>query len=93
LIIGDEQTEGMITPIYHTGETAIAPSGTAMDSSKRLLVATLRGQKLYRYDPRNKKMEALLEGEGRLRDVKVHDGKIYVITNNTDGRGRPSDKG
>lgn len=90
-IIGDEQQEGMITPIYHTGEAAIAPSGVAMDGENRLLVATLRGQKLYRYDPQDKKMKTLLENEGRLRDVKIHNGIIYVITNNTDGRGSPAE--
>ncbi|WP_233531215.1 PQQ-dependent sugar dehydrogenase [Paenibacillus alkalitolerans] len=90
-IIGDEQGEGMTTPIYHTGDEAIAPSGIAIDSENRILVAALRGQKLFRYDPKDKTMEALLEHEGRLRDVKIHNGKIYVITNNTDGRGNPSE--
>ncbi|MFG1731643.1 Quinoprotein glucose dehydrogenase B precursor [Paenibacillus sp. GM2FR] len=91
-IIGDEQQEGMNTPLYHSSETAIAPSGIAFDEEDYMYVATLRGQKLYRFRPEDASLETVLEGEGRLRDVKVHDGKTYVITNNTDGRGVPSDQ-
>lgn len=91
-IIGDEQQEGMKSPLYHSSETAIAPSGIAFDDEGHMYVATLRGQKLYRFKPENASLELVLEGEGRLRDVKVHDGKTYVITNNTDGRGVPSDQ-
>jgi glucose/arabinose dehydrogenase len=89
-IYGDEEHEGMITPIYQSGEKAIAPSGAAIDESNRILIATLMGGALYRYDPATKEMAVLFEGEGRLRDVKMKDGPIYVITNNTDGRGIPS---
>lgn len=91
-IYGDDKLEGMKLPIYHSGETAIAPSGIAFDEQDRLYVATLRGQMLYQFRPENASLEVVLEGEGRLRDVKVHDGKTYVITNNTDGRGVPSDQ-
>lgn len=90
-VYGDDNRSGMIAPLYHTGEEAIAPSGAAMDASNRLLIATLRGEALYRYDTVAGKMEKVFTGEGRLRDVKIHNGKIYVITNNTDGRGIPSD--
>jgi len=89
-IIGDEQREGMVTPVYHTGDEAIAPSGVAMDSEDRLLVATLRGERLYRFDTLRRTMEVVFENAGRLRDVKIHNDQIYVITNNTDGRGTPS---
>ncbi|WP_274361796.1 PQQ-dependent sugar dehydrogenase [Paenibacillus thermotolerans] len=90
-IIGDERREGMAAPIFHTGDVAIAPSGIAADPENRLLVAALRGERLFRFDPANGKLEVLLEREGRLRDVKFHEGNIYVITNNTDGRGEPSE--
>jgi glucose/arabinose dehydrogenase len=89
-IYGDAAQKGMITPIYHTGEEAIAPSGATIDENNRLLIATLVGEALYRYDPATKNMSIVFEGEGRLRDVKIKDGLIYVITNNTDGRGMPS---
>lgn len=91
IIYGGAQQEGMITPIYHTGEKAIAPSGATMDDRNRLLIATLAGEGLYRYDPALKEMAVVFAGEGRLRDVKIKDGSIYVITNNTDGRGTPSE--
>ncbi|KOP67842.1 quinoprotein glucose dehydrogenase [Bacillus sp. FJAT-18019] len=91
-IIGDEQQEGMKSPIYHSSETAIAPSGIAFDEKDHLYVATLRGQKLYEFQPENDSLKVVMEGEGRLRDVKIHNGRIYVITNNTDGRGVPSDQ-
>ncbi|WP_246096643.1 PQQ-dependent sugar dehydrogenase [Paenibacillus sinopodophylli] len=89
-IYGDATAEGMIAPIYHTGEEAIAPSGAALDANNRILLATLRGGALYRFDPAINEMTVVFEGEGRLRDVKINDGRVYVITNNTDGRGNPS---
>jgi glucose/arabinose dehydrogenase len=90
LIIGDEKMEGMVNPLYHTGETAIAPSGISFDADDQLLIAALRGQKLFKYDPKSNKLNVILENQGRLRDVKFHNGKTYIITNNTDGRGTPS---
>ncbi|QGQ96363.1 quinoprotein glucose dehydrogenase [Paenibacillus psychroresistens] len=89
LIIGDEKKEGLINPLYHTGETAIAPSGVSFTADDQLLMATLRGQKLFSYDPKSNKLQMILENQGRLRDVKIHNGKTYIITNNTDGRGTP----
>jgi glucose/arabinose dehydrogenase len=89
-IIGDTKKEGMVSPLYHTGDTAIAPSGISLDAEGQLLIATLRGEKLYSYNPATNRLSAILEGEGRLRDVKLHNGGIYVITNNTDGRGKPT---
>ncbi|SFE40304.1 Glucose/arabinose dehydrogenase, beta-propeller fold [Paenibacillus algorifonticola] len=89
-LYGDQTGSGMIPPVYHTGEPAIAPSGAAIDDQNRMLIATLVGSALYRYDPATKAMSVVFDGEGRLRDVKMKDGRVYVITNNTDGRGNPS---
>lgn len=89
VIIGSAKKEGMVTPLYHTGDTAIAPSGMTVDADGQLLFATLRGEKLYKYNPATNQLTSKLEGEGRLRDVKLHNGDVYVITNNTDGRGKP----
>ncbi|MEK8126880.1 PQQ-dependent sugar dehydrogenase [Paenibacillus filicis] len=90
LVIGDEKKEGTEPPLYHTGEKAIAPSGIATDSQDRFLVATLVGETLYRFDPKQpQQLQVVLDKQGRLRDVKVKDGYVYVITNNTDGRGKP----
>ncbi|GLX68804.1 PQQ-dependent sugar dehydrogenase [Paenibacillus glycanilyticus] len=92
VVIGGQHHDGLIDPVYHTGEDTIAPSGIAMDAENHLLIATLRGEKLLRYNTLTKKRSVVLQKEGRLRDVRVHDGSVYVITNNTDGRGTPSDK-
>lgn len=90
LVIGDQTSPGTEPPLYHTGDEAIAPSGAAFDDSGRLLVAGLRGEKLFSFDPAGGELSGRLSGEGRIRDVKVYDGYVYVITNNTDGRGRPA---
>ncbi|MCQ4088614.1 sorbosone dehydrogenase family protein [Saccharibacillus sp. JS10] len=91
-VIGDAEGEGLTAPLYHTGETAIAPSGIAATPDGKLLVANLRGESLTLFDPQNNKMTELLTGVGRIRDVAIHDGQIYILTNNTDGRGSPSEK-
>ncbi|MGG4143410.1 PQQ-dependent sugar dehydrogenase [Paenibacillus algorifonticola] len=89
-VYGDQTGSGMTPPVYHTGEPAIAPSGAAIDDQNRMLIATLVGSALYRYDAATKDMSVVFDGEGRLRDVKIKDGRVYVITNNTDGRGNPA---
>ncbi len=95
-VYGDDAKEGMIPPLYHSGEPpAIAPSGIAVDDRGALLVATLRGEALLRFDPARptpagEALEALTKDYGRLRDVAVRDGYAYVLTNNTDGRGSPA---
>lgn len=88
-IIGDETKEGMKPPLYHTGDNTLAPSGMALDEEGYILVTGLAGEKLVRFTPEGKEADALLEGEGRIRDVRFFDGQLYVITNNTDGRGVP----
>lgn len=88
-IIGDETKEGMKPPVYHTGDNTLAPSGMAMDDDGYIIVTGLAGEKLIRFTPEGKEADVLLEGEGRIRDVLFYDGQLYVITNNTDGRGTP----
>lgn len=95
LIIGDEEKDGMQPPLYHTGDVALAPSGMTADSSGRLLVATLLGQRIIRYTPDSgsdsgqSQVEVLLQNLGRIRDIRLHQGSFLFITNNTDGRGTP----
>lgn len=88
-IIGDERKEGMIAPLYHTGDDTLAPSGMAVDTSGSLLVTGLRGQSLVRFSTDASSHKTVVRTEGRLRDAAVKDGVVYVITNNTDGRGEP----
>ncbi|QDH20491.1 PQQ-dependent sugar dehydrogenase [Saccharibacillus brassicae] len=90
-VLGDESGEGLTPPLYHTGEEAIAPSGIAATPDGKVLVANLRGESLTSFDPETGEMADVLSGVGRIRDVAVHDGQVYVLTNNTDGRGSPAE--
>ncbi|QNK60895.1 PQQ-dependent sugar dehydrogenase [Paenibacillus sp. PAMC21692] len=86
-VYGDDKKEGLTPPVYHTGDPAVAPSGTVIDDEGRLVIATLRGEAIYRYTPSSGEMEIIHKDEGRIRDVKLVGNKLYFITNNTDGRG------
>ncbi|WP_020615164.1 PQQ-dependent sugar dehydrogenase [Paenibacillus daejeonensis] len=90
-VMGDEEAAGMVPPLYHTGEETLAPSGLAVLPNGDIVVAGLRGERLARFDAEGTPLDDVLSGEGRLRDVIVSDQGLYVITNNTDGRGSPSD--
>lgn len=90
-VMGDETGDGLTPPLYHTGETATAPSGIAATSDGKLLVANLRGESLTAFDPASGEMTEILSGVGRIRDVAVKEGEIYILTNNTDGRGSPAE--
>jgi glucose/arabinose dehydrogenase len=70
-----------------------SPSGLAIVNGSAW-VAALRGQALYevRLDgSRASEPQAWFDGDyGRLRDVvEAPDGQLWVVTNNTDGRGEP----
>lgn len=101
VIRGDETRVNMISPVIHSGNVTWAPSGAIFVASGpwegSLLFTGLRGQSLYRLelnpdDPlKVESFEILFSGEyGRLRDVvQGPDGDIFILTNNTDGRGSP----
>lgn len=82
-VMGKETAQGITAPVYVAGTTAIAPSGIAATPDDKILVATLAGESLKLFDPVSKKMTDILTDVGRVRDVAIHNGKIYVITNNT----------
>lgn len=92
IIQGDETREGMETPIFHSAEETWAPSGIGYAGHNQLLVTGLRGNQLLLFHLEEKTVQTILEGEGRLRDVLLTDEAIYVITNNLDGRGNPSEQ-
>ena len=94
--------EGPTPAFIDYGDDVIAPSGATFvrRSGSRwtgdLLVATLRGEHLRRItiDRQGDQVtrdDALYRGRfGRLRQVvEGPDGGIYLLTNNTDGRGSP----
>ncbi|SFJ42827.1 Glucose/arabinose dehydrogenase, beta-propeller fold [Halobacillus dabanensis] len=91
IIEGHEEQEGMVPPLFTSGENETwAPSG--MDYyDGRLYVAALRGSALLEFDLDEKEHREVITGLGRLRDVLIVDGSLYFISNNTDGRGNPED--
>lgn len=89
-ITGDDTKQGMETPIFHSGSDTWAPSGMAAYDGK-LYVATLRGNALREFDPAAKTTREVVTGLGRIRDVMVDGDDLYFISNNTDGRGTPSE--
>jgi glucose/arabinose dehydrogenase len=83
--------EDVIAP---SGATFVHTRGSAWTGS--LVFAALRGEQLRRVKlggDHATANEALFEGAfGRLRTVtEGPDGALYVLTNNTDGRGSPRD--
>ncbi|KAB7708930.1 quinoprotein glucose dehydrogenase [Bacillus aerolatus] len=90
VIEGDEKQEGMETPLFHSGEETWAPSGMAFKGGK-LFVAALRGEKVLSFDLKNHEITVFYSGAGRLRDVYVSNNYLFIVTNNTDGRGTPAE--
>ena len=89
-ITGDDTKQGMETTIFQSGSDTWAPSGMAVHEGK-LYVATLRGNALREFDPAAKTTREVVSGLGRIRDVLVDGDILYFISNNTDGRGTPSE--
>ncbi|SEE49575.1 Glucose/arabinose dehydrogenase, beta-propeller fold [Arthrobacter alpinus] len=80
-------------PVLQWTTDEASPSGIAI-SGTTLYMAALRGERLWVIDlagtPRA--TSTLVGALGRLRDVALTgDGRLYVLTNNTDGRGNPND--
>lgn len=103
IIQGDETKEGMQTPIAQSATETWAPSGMTFVSNgewkNQLLVANLRGMQVLKIEldesgKQVKRIESLFkEKYGRIRNIiEAPDGSLYMMTNNRDGRGNPSDK-
>lgn len=103
VITGDQQREGMVSPVIQSGESVTwAPGGATVVSrgpwAGSLLFTGLRGQALYRvlFDPTDPRrvagFQVLFERQfGRLRDVvEGPDGNLYLATSNRDRRGSPA---
>ena len=99
---GDEA--GFTDPVAWWPTSEASPSGLAV-TEEAVYLASLRGERLWRVpllgepsavadgqSPGFGEPQALLSGEhGRLRAVHAGpDGELYVLTNNTDGRGVPA---
>ncbi|SCY45006.1 Glucose/arabinose dehydrogenase, beta-propeller fold [Paenibacillus polysaccharolyticus] len=98
---GDDDDNGTYqAPLAHSGNDTWAPSGVAFIAegpwAGSLVAANLRGEQLLRVvlSEDGTKVEQVVpffEDEwGRIRNVTAgEDGKLYVLTNNRDGRGTP----
>lgn len=93
IVEGIENRDGYIDPVQQWKPSEASPSGMAY-ADGLLYIANLRGQVLRTVpvDDLSASKELYKENYGRIRDVAVRpDGKIWFITNNTDGRGTPSE--
>lgn len=80
-------------PVQQWSPDEASPSGISIDDGS-IWIANLRGERLREVplDDLSTSTERLVGEHGRLRDVAVApDGSLWVLTNNTDGRGDPDD--
>ncbi len=85
---GDEHPEGIQAPLFHSGTDTWAPSGIAFDEGV-LFVASLRGEMVREFQLDFGQQATLWNENGRIRDVFKDANYLYIISNNTDGRGNP----
>ncbi|WP_229683264.1 PQQ-dependent sugar dehydrogenase [Virgibacillus oceani] len=90
VIRGDKAGDEMETPVTHSGEDTWAPSGMTFFNGN-FYFASLKGEGLRRFNPESEKIELIYSDFGRIRDVLATEKGLYIITNNTDGRGSPAD--
>ncbi|WP_111768245.1 PQQ-dependent sugar dehydrogenase [Nakamurella deserti] len=85
--------DGFVDPVQQWATGDASPSGVAI-AGDTLFIANLRGERLRAVDLADPAASTeLYDGTyGRLRDVTVApDGTLWILTNNTDGRGEPTD--
>jgi glucose/arabinose dehydrogenase len=90
---GIAQRDGFIDPVQQWSPDAASPSGIAIASGS-IFIANLRGERLREVplDDLGASAEYFAGEYGRLRDVVVDpDGALWILTNNTDGRGDARD--
>ncbi|MDM7830658.1 PQQ-dependent sugar dehydrogenase [Cellulomonas edaphi] len=94
VVEGIGRQKGYTDPLRQWATSDASPSGLAV-TDEGVYLAGLRGQRLWRAPLRADgvgKPQALLTDRGRLRAVALApDGSLWVLTNNTDGRGSPRD--
>jgi len=93
LVEGDAGDGRFTDPVVVWPTSEASPSGIAAVGST-IFVAGLRGERLWVVDvtPSHSAEEPIsgLDGQGRLRDaIAAPDGSVWILTNNTDGRGAP----
>lgn len=87
----DRISTEFINPIRCFNDFTLAPGALAVYQGD-LYVAGLRGSQLRRLVLEKDKIvdeEALFRDLGRIREVRSHEGYLYISTSNRDGRGLP----
>lgn len=90
---GQAREDGFFDPVQQWSPDDASPSGVAIVGGA-VFVANLRGERLREIplDDLGASREHLVGVHGRLRDVvRAPDGALWVLTNNTDGRGDPGE--
>ncbi|UXV30430.1 PQQ-dependent sugar dehydrogenase [Mammaliicoccus sciuri] len=90
VIEGNEENDNMETPIFTSGsDDTWAPSGIAFKDGI-IYSAALRGEGIMKFDVEKDEMKKIATKYGRIRDVYIVNDDLYFVSNNTDGRGNPS---
>ncbi|UXU84731.1 PQQ-dependent sugar dehydrogenase [Mammaliicoccus sciuri] len=90
VIEGKEENNNMETPIFTSGsDDTWAPSGIAFKDGI-IYSAALRGEGIMKFDVEKDEMKKVATKYGRIRDVYIVNDDLYFVSNNTDGRGNPS---
>lgn len=92
IVEGMAGQSGFIDPVQQWAPGDASPSGMAITEAD-IWIANLRGQRLRQVPlaDTSTSIEHLVGEFGRLRDVALApDRSLWVLTNNTDGRGTPS---
>ncbi len=92
VVEGEGEADAYVNPIAVWPTSEASPSGIAVVDDL-IVLANLRGEALRVVDPADTENQAeTFTDAGRLRDVIVGaDGNLWVLTNNTDGRGDARD--
>lgn len=93
VVEGRSDRAEFVNPIYSWRPSAASPSGIAV-LGRTVLLAALRGERLWTvFDvyPEGTASAFAVGAYGRLRDAVLapDGGSVYLLTNNTDGRGSP----
>jgi len=91
---GIASVDNFVDPVQQWATSEASPSGLAFVRDTFFLAA-LRGERVWAIYPGEETIDsvAYFQGEfGRLRDVAAGpDGTLWMLTNNTDGRGEPTE--
>lgn len=97
---GIAKDERFVDPVQQWQPSEASPSGIAI-AGETIYIANLRGERLREVPVSDALLahvgdtiERFVDDYGRLRDVVVApDGSLWILTNNTDGRGQPASGG